>query len=386
MQLKVLLRLLVASMGLTMVISACVEPYDLDYEQNKRIFTVDAVLSDNPTSKQQVIIRESIPTGKSNFYLPISEAIVEIVVNDSERFRFKELEKGTYEKPAELRIEAQKKYRLEIKRADGKSYVSEPEQFSATSPIDKVYTQLEAEGIAKNTGYSPAHYVYLDTKDQPGKGNNYVWSWKLYEKQQICQTCINGRYFINSRTNIGECRDESSPLQTEDFYNDYQCEGNCWQLFYNTEINAMSDTYVDGNPILGRLIAKIPVYQYSGALLEVKQQSLSASAFRYLKLLTEQSQNNGGLADTPPAPLIGNMRNTADPAEVVGGYFMVASEKTTVLWISRQDVIEQRLPAQGLLGRAISLEASGNDPSRPPLAPCVNDRSRTPIKPNGWIN
>ena len=104
-----------------------------------------------------------------------------------------------------------------------------------------------------------------------------------------------------------------------------------------------------------------------------------------MKLLTEQSQNNGGLADTPPAPLIGNVVNTNDASEAVGGYFMVSSERSSLFWIDRKDAVEQRLPTQGFLGRPVSLEFS-ELPSRPPLAPCEEGRSRTPFKPQGWVN
>lgn len=385
MQSKALLRLLAASFVLTAVISACVEPYDLDYTQNKRILTIDGLLSDNPTAGQQISIRESIPTGTNNFYLPISEVVVEVVVNDSERFRFAEVDPGIYQKPNELIIEQGKSYHLDLKFPDGRTYISDVESFTTTPPIDRVYAQLEPEGIQQNLGYAPAHYIYLDTKDSPGKGDNFVWSWKLYEKQNICESCVNGRYFIDRRTGVGACRDESSPFQMDIFFNDYQCEGDCWQVFYNTEINAMSDTFVDGNPIIARLVAKIPLYQSFGALVEIKQQALTPSAFRYLKLLTEQSQNNGGLADTPPAALVGNVRNVNDPTETVGGYFMVASERTALLWLDRLDAAEQRITSRGLLGRQVSLEVSDN-PARPPLAPCENGRFRTSEKPRGWIN
>lgn len=385
MQSRALIRLLAASLVLTAVISACVEPYDLDYDQNKRILTIDGLLSDNPAVEQKISIRESIPAGRNNLFQPISNVVVEVVVDDSERFRFNETANGIYEKPAELVIQNGKKYRLDLNFPDGRTYTSEEESVSATPEIDRVYAELEPEGLAKSIGYSPAHYVYLDTKDNPGRGDNFVWSWKLYESQNICESCTNGRYFIDRRTGVGACRDESTPFQEEDFYNDYQCDGSCWQIFYNTEINAMSDTYVDGNPIIARLVAKIPVYQSIGALVEIKQQTLTPSAFRYLKLLTEQSQNNGGLADTPPAALVGNVRNINEPDETVGGYFMVSSERTALLWLDRRDIAEQGLFAQGLLGRQAMFEVS-QDPSRPPLAPCVESRSRTPFRPEGWVN
>ena len=386
MQLKALIYTMTIAVGLTIFISACVEPYSLDYVQSKRIFTVDGEISDNPRSAQLITLTESVPLGIRNTFSPISDAVVEVIVNESKRYRFEEIREGDYAKPDNLLVEAGQQYRLEISLPNGKRYRSEIEEFKSTSIIDNAYTQLELEGISLNTGYIPAHYLYVDTKDQPGKGNNYVWSWKLYERQDICESCINGRYFISQRTGIGSCRDESGPFQNDLYYNDYRCEGDCWQIFFNPQINAMSDTYTDGNLIIGRLIGKIPVYQQSGALVEIKQQSISSGAFRYIKLLTEQSQANGGLADTPPAPLIGNIKSVDDPDEIVGGYFMATSEQTRLLWLDRKDVAEQQIKSSGLLGRPASLEVTLDDPDRPPLAPCIGSRFRTPVKPDGWID
>lgn len=385
MKTKAFINAILISLLLVLTISACVEPYSLDYIQSKRIVTVDGVLSDNPASNQIINITESIPRGIRNTFSPISKAVVEVILNSSERFTFSEIREGTYAKPEELIIEAGSTYQLEISFSDGRKYESDVESFSSTSTIDRAYTELEIEGIALNTSYTPAHYLYIDTKDKPGVGDNYVWSWKLYERQDICKTCVNGRYFIDQRTGEGTCRDESSPFQQEVIFYDYECDGDCWQLFYNPEINAMSDTYVDGNPIIGRLIGKIPVYQRSGALVEITQQSVSPGAFRYLKLLSEQSQNNGGLADTPPAPLIGNIKSTTNETETVGGYFMIASEQTELLWLDREDVAEQRASVRGLLGRRVSLEVSSL-PDRPPLLPCESSRNRTPFKPDGWVD
>lgn len=382
---KHLKKLLLLYSLLFLGVLSCIEPFELDYRFNKRILIVDAILTDNETKAQQIIIREAVPNKSSVTFLPIKGAKVEVIKNGEERYLFQDLSNGIYAMPSQLKLVEKIPYVLEILLADGSKYVSEPESFIASFPISEVRQQLVEDGIelGSQAGYAPAQYIYLDTEDKPGKGNNYVWDWKLYERQFVCQSCTNGRYFIDRRTGVGACRDESEPFQTETFYNDYLCQTPCWEVFYNETVNALSDTYIDGQPIKSRLVAQLPIYQAIGALLEVSQKSVSAGAFRYLKLLIEQSQNVGSLADTPPAPLISNVKNVADPNEAVGGYFSVASESIAYVWLDRNEIRDQRIPVRGLLGRSFSPEIS-ETPDRPPLAPCLTSRNRTPIRPTEW--
>ena len=90
------------------------------------------------------------------------------------------------------------------------------------------------------------------------------------------------RYFETPRPAV--CRRESG---YQGITYDYHCDGNCWEIFYNKELNVFNDIYTYGNPINNRLIAKIPFYNATGALIEIKQQSVSSNAYRYLKLLAD---------------------------------------------------------------------------------------------------
>jgi hypothetical protein len=145
----------------------------------------------------------------------------------------------------------------------------------------------------------------------------------------------------------------------------------------------MSDVYSNGNEIKNRLIGKIPYFQTNGFLIEVTQQNVSPSAFRYLKILASQSQTNGTLADAPPAALIGNITNINDKYESVGGYFRVGNAKTKRLWVNRTDAIGFT-PLGFYNGRLVSTEPASPDGSRPPMASCVKSETRTPVMPEGW--
>lgn len=104
-------------------------------------------------------------------------------------------------------------------------------------------------------------------------------------------------------------------------------------------------------------------------MIEIKQQSVSPSAYQYLKLLAEQVQNNGSLVDTPPAALIGNIKNVTNPKEIVAGFFMVTGVRFIKYWIDRKDPIAQKLTPTGLREQSIREEPFSNIAGRPPPYP-----------------
>jgi hypothetical protein len=84
--------------------------------------------------------------------------------------------------------------------------------------------------------------------------------------------------------------------------------------------------------------------------------------------------------------LIGNVKNTSNKSEAVGGIFMVSSKTSKTFVIQRNDSFTG-VSAVGLFkGRQVTPEPMGNDTSRPPFAPCIEGENRTKIKPIGWID
>ena len=104
-----------------------------------------------------------------------------------------------------------------------------------------------------------------------------------------------------------------------------------------------------------------------------------------MKILIDQNQNSGGLADTPPVSLVGNIVSSDGGNETIAGYFRVVDESITRYWIDRSDVFGLEVRPIGLLGgRAVSLEPAGADTTRPPYAPCIEGFTRTNKRPIGW--
>ncbi len=361
-------------------ICSCVEPFNLDIKSDLRLLTIDATLTDS-SEEQTISIMESVNSLGKVVAIPVLKVLAEWEVNGATRISFIEKGLGKYALPTTFRAKAGNTYKLFFKKSDGSAYESSIDKMFSVPEIINVHDKFVNNGIDKNFGFEHANYVYLDTKDPVEEKNSYVWSWQLWERQNVCFTCEGGRYFDTPRP--AGCKIERG---YEGITYNYYCEGNCWEMLFSQELNVFTDVYTNGNPINNRLIAKIPFYNSSGALIEIKQQSVSPSAYQYLKLLTEQVQNNGSLVDTPPAALIGNIKNVTNPKEIVAGFFMVTGVRFIKYWIDRKDPIAQKLTPTGLREQSIREEPFSNIAGRPPLTPCILSQTRTPFKPKGWLD
>jgi hypothetical protein len=374
------IKLLFAAIGL-MVLS-CVEPYDLNFGSQKEILFVEADINDYD-SLQYVTIKRNIPEPNNIVYFNVENAKVQIKEGNSTVIDCPYSSAGRYLLPKNFRSKNGVSYQLKI-LIDGKSYESTVETASAVAPIEKIYSQFASKEIDYLSKKIDGHRIFLDTRDASKAANYYLWQWKLYEKQSYCRSCNGGRFFTTPAP-LGRCVDDQNLIRRGVTY-DYLCVSNCWDIKFSDQVNIMSDLFTTDETIKGRLIANIPFYQFRNSLLEVQQYSISKSAFDYFNIMVNQTQRNGTLADTPPAGLIGNIRNTADKTEPVGGVFMVSS-KTTKLFVIQRNEILNGVKAIGLFeGREVTPEPMGNDTSRPPFAPCIESRERTAIRPIGWVD
>lgn len=372
-------------LGLFLVsVISCVEPFVIDYELDKGIIIVDAVLTDEPDN-QYVILRESkiLTTNKVSAIVPLKDCKVEIVVNNSERIQFIENsnDPGNYLGPKGFKAEANKTYQLFFTTSTGKNFQSKIEKLEKGVEIKNVYQKLEIIGKPIDKNFKVNHKIYLDTDDPAATKNYYLWDWNLYEQNEICKTCEGGeRYYTFPAP--GKCVKDLPPAFRNVVY-DYECYGNCWEILHSNKINIMDDVFSNGKTITGRFIADVPIYHLNnGAILEVKQQSINLPVYKYYNILMEQIQNSGGLADTPPVSLIGNIESNNN--ETVAGYFRVTDESKYYYWVDRSDVLKTDIKPVYLIGRPTNFEPGGEDLTRPPLVPCINSYTRTNIKPKGW--
>ncbi len=354
-------------------LTSCVDSYDIRYDLSSSVLTVEGFVRDSDVTTVGIRLSKSLLN--SVYDLPVSGCVVEILVGNGTKVSLKETIPGIYTAPSDFRGVVGQTYQLQFKTAEGKSYQSTVEKLNPVSAIKKVYQKFNQNGLLSADGkktISSTFDIYIDTEDPANEKNFYLWEWSQWEKLYVCITCSGG--LLNGTT--------CTPINSRNPPNyDYVCQGNCYDIARNKDINVLADTYVNGLPMVGRLMAKTPYYSDYGGLIEIRQYAVSATAYDYFKLLRDQVQTTGTLTDTPPAAIIGNIQNTNDPTEKVVGFFGASGLSKIRFWIDRTGIKGGILVP--ILGREPNIEPS-SPPFRPPTMPCILSKDRTPFQPEGW--
>ncbi|GAB3494099.1 hypothetical protein GCM10027341_09830 [Spirosoma knui] len=418
---------------------ACVYPEDLTLRGTVNIVVVDGTIT-NLVETQSIRLNRSKAdpfTGRFGTR-PITDAIVDVVVDSTQVIRCAETADGTYQLPVDFRGQPGHAYQLRFTLDDGTQYVSDQQVMQPVPTIDKVISQFNPNSLFPplHGFYTAGHDLFVDLND-PAQGRNYYrWDWKLYEKQEWCRTCYRGiysqykvmaellsgpfppgnyyMYRSDNTTLLEDCYEELTPVPPSfrnpvpEYRYDYSCRSQCWEIIYSYTLNLFDDQSTNGGAIRRRKVAQIPFYDHNPGLVEIRQSSLTADAYRYFKLVQNQTQNTGGLADTPPSALVGNIRNAANAEEAVVGYFTASAVAAERYWLDRKDASGPSLGGSGPTGYsglaggelfyALNLRQPQpepsppyqaelyliNSPPRPPTALCAPSDSKTPFKPVGW--
>ncbi|WP_375448166.1 DUF4249 domain-containing protein [uncultured Fibrella sp.] len=380
--------------SLIALLVGCVSSYDPELSLNSSLVVVSGMVTDLPGQQAITLNRSRSNPDSVAASTAITNARADVVINGSETLQLNESTPGTYLFPATFRGQVGNRYKLRFRTAEGVQYESSEETMMAVPPVERAYDEFTLRGPKQTADGTPipANDIYIDFADPGSSRNFYLWRWRLYEIQAWCATCKQGRYIVRDIGPVGAgpievigCVPDPSLSVTNLF--DYTCRGICWDIFYNTDINVFSDIYSNGQRQVGRKIASIPIYQRDPALIVIEQLSISPDAYRYYKLFVDQVQNTGTLADAPPAPISGNIKNLSNPAENVIGYFSASSVAVNQYKINRKNVTTGSY--RGLFyaqtGRIPNVEVlSGQYGVGVPSAICVPGRYRTDQLPPGW--
>ncbi|QMW00216.1 DUF4249 domain-containing protein [Spirosoma foliorum] len=418
---------------LVMVPLACVDPENILLRGTNDILVVDGMLTDLAEPQIIKINRSKADPLTGRFgTTPITKATVEVVMDSTVVIACHETVDGSYQLPSDFKGQIGHAYQLRFTLSDGTHYQSTQQVMLAVPPINRIYTRFNPSSLTSTElgGYTAAHDFYLDTQDPANERNYYRWDWKQWEKQDWCRTCQNGVYSINNvikHYSPGGIRywsagdslfedcfyppfEPGQPVIDRPFVYDYQCRTQCWAIFYSYNLNVFADDYTNGKLLAGQKVAQIPYYQHAPCLVEIRQAALDPAAYQYYKQLQDQTQKTGGLTDTPPAALAGNVHNLANNQEGIVGYFTASAVAATRYWLDRKDTTVLPLGAtdpsgySGLVGAelffAINKRQPKPEPSPPtvpeiqifenPLHPrpytaiCESKESQTPAKPVGW--
>ncbi len=367
---------------LTISFYSCIYPYEVDINGKTKILVVEGFLTDDILSPDTIRIHYSkydqgyikiIP-----IELPISASIV--IAGTSQEIKLNQFGNGIFLPPSNFKIKLREKYILKFTLPNGQQFESTAENLTPTPPILNIYDNFNLQSTLSGDGknYISANEVFIDFQDTPNQKNYYLWRYRHYEQLTYCQSCSFSWYDLSTSSCIPIPQLLRLNNYPSDYY-DYRCKGECFGIFVENSVNIFSDNLSEGDLVSGRKVAKIPYYSDSGCLIEVQQICISQDAYSFYKILETQGEKTGGLADTPPTAIVGNIKNLTNPTEKVVGYFGVANIQKKKWWISRKDAIGKR---ELILGHEIVEEPLILP--RPPSIICTKTLFRTPIKPEGW--
>lgn len=316
-------KTLVESVTLLFLLGSCVEQIDFPLNKGTSKLVVSGQIS-NLSEYKYVFLSETTssdrqPLLSGQYYVlndlprPV-DGLVTLVNEAGDKWDYQREEAGKYRLDTAAVIEEGVMYHLEI-TINGTKYTSEPEKLPEVVGTDELTYTFE-RGVLQNS--PDIAFISINTN--------------------VALPTQNGGYYL--RWDVDEV-----------YY---------WNLtfFPNPFNRAPPDCYVFGFPEPERItllngdqlgasggnttqiLAQRVIDEsfLSRHYFNVRQASISKSAYEYWRKVRELVNNTGSVFDTPPAPIRGNLSNTADENEIVLGYFEVARVNQTRIYTTRADV------------------------------------------------
>jgi hypothetical protein len=361
---------------------ACVNPIKDFVQIDATSFTtIEADISDD-AQLSKVRLTSSSNRLVSQLALPISKAVVYVTDQSGVKTNFTEgIPLGTYYPSAGFKGVVGSTYKLYVKMLTGQTYESTSETMKGVPEIENAITRFEIFDQYSKVDVRRAGFtVYLDFKDMPSEGDFYLWNWKNYRNASFCATCTDGGKFDFKKL---DCVQPKFPT---DAILNYMCDGNCWDINTNNDLNVFSDVLTNGQRVVGRQVARIPFDNWTPYYFRLEQRSITKNAFAFYQSLISQVQSSGSLFDVPAETRFSlNIKSLTTPSERVLGIFNVFSVRKKIFYIDRR----KNIPVGE---EPIISIIPGETYTCPPgsvgcleKAPCVESPIRTKITPEGWV-
>lgn len=295
--------------------NGCQKPIDLKVTTtNANILVVEGLINTG-TDITTIKLSRTVTIGNKNTANPEGGATVTIEDAQATVATLKETTKGSYSSsPAILNLDKTKQYRLRIKLANGKTYLSDLVDVKVTPPIDSVGYTVKNNGIQ----------LYANTHDDTNNSRyylyNYAETWRFDSK------------YISSLISNGSALVPRTPAQYI-----HECYGGVESaniLINSTAALNQDVAYQFPLNFIEGTSEKISI-KYS---ILVTQTALTKQAYAFWDNLKTSTEKLGSIFDAQPSQLIGNIHNVANASEPVIGYISAGTTQTKRIFINKLDL------------------------------------------------
>ena len=249
---------------------------------------------------------------------PELHATVTVESDQNAPYPLTEAGKGIYSSEG-LHLDNTHKYRLSIKTADNKQYLSDYVPVLDSPPIDSI--SYDKNGTPSGPGLN----IYANTHDPGNKVRYYRWE---YQETWIIHANYDSFYKSNGDTVV------QRNLIDDDIYT-------CWQNDTSSTIVLGSSAKLSQNVIFKSPIVSIVSTaeklgdEYS---IYVRQYALSAEAYAFFSNLKKNTEQLGSIFDAQPSEISGNIHAVTDPSEPVIGFVCVGSSSSQRIFIKKSQL------------------------------------------------
>lgn len=239
-----------------------------------------------------------------------------VTVEDQENHSYMLSPAGNGSYRSDLLLSPSSMYRIHIRTADNKEYVSDFVPYKESPPIDNLSWEIKEGGVQIN----------LDTHDSQNKSRYYRWEFtETWE--------FHSRYLATVKYNSA---DTTVIPRTDQVYA-------CWRSGNSTSILLGSSAKLKDDNIYHAPVQYIPPQDKRISVLYsilVNQYVLDTLGYNYWTAMKSNTENVGSIFDPQPNQTRGNIHCVTDPSELVIGYISAGSIEQYRMFISNSSLPE----------------------------------------------
>lgn len=298
---------------LMLLLDGCIQPFSPPEVNSPDTFLVIDGFLNTGQDTSKIELRRTQNTNETAAPLIETGAVVSVESETGETYNFSEISKGAYILPP-YPFNQSVRYRLRVKTKAAKEYLSDYVIVSQTPPIDSITYKVDPN--------LDAMVFYINAHDP--KNNTRFYRWKFEESWQY------DTQQYSSLEVIGTGANKEVVVRKQNI-------SRCYSIINSSNIILGSTIRLSQDIIKNLPINTVPIssnkliVKYS---IQVKQYGLSKEAFEYWTDLAKTTQGTGSLFDPLPSQVTGNIKNTADPKELVFGFFNAVVEQKKRIFIS----------------------------------------------------
>lgn len=284
----------------------CVEPFNPSVKKYNDIVVIDGTLTNEPGVQKVTVSRTS--SLNDSVYKPETGCTVTILDDVGNIYDLSDVGNGNY--TAEFnsdQLQIGTSYMLRVIDNRGEVFESDYQELLSSPKIDSVTARYEPKYTAEFPDGLNGCQFFVNTSDHSGKTRYYRWNmqetWEyhsMYKVGAMWDGALHDNYFFKENRTTCWMTKEVPGIFTA---TTRDMEGDVLKNFKLNYVSTLSDRLK---------------FRYS---LLVREYSLSAEAYEFWNGLEKQTQQTGGLYESQPYMITGNIVCVSNPDRIALGFF-----------------------------------------------------------------